>query len=815
MSVKQSPSFANHGIRNPQCSRKELSAQEPGLIDQRLKQLKEEVLPFYPFLLTVPTDVPFRLGSRFVNNWAVGKEGPFTPEEQQLQYLTFLTHHEGDSLLVAVGDWSDEPGKAIMDPSRAQNSVRTPSSGLVKKRISLNDYKTKRNNGTSALAAGQDVPGRADHKQHALKMSCAEKNNSPKQVDTISSTRSPIQANARRKHLSESPRERSSSPKEMHSEMPSKRQRLSPEISRSKPTHSKSSKLPTLLSPTLPPASRSPRLPRLLSPTLPPDIEKELSRPDEELSVFDLSQTRSFSHSVFSEGLASKAKSPSHDSAPSDVRGANVQSSHAQPQGGADKDSSTGLDYASTVYHETFGADVLHRKANTSQQLGSNLIPGTNMSSANPRENHHAPPSKPRLILKLKYGRSNRKRVEALLKFSGKRRVTQPSSAQDRDNHEPLHIKREEQGMPRLSMSDERKINHVENYRATSQPKERPKELRASTSEKQAQTPASVPEISTAVQPQYDKAKQIPTTVLPKDHRGRTPRQTELTDEKTPVSPALKSSSRDTGAISKSSPPSDQKPRHDWERRAWKDEFHRFGNLGRELKHAADRHMAKEGDSAVDQKLAVATAIEAIFCFILAFVADDQSKALARQVGESSNWLSILAYWRVVKKNSTPYPALYSLCHILGAVSYDAIHALDLERLAISPIPGEHNAGPAASSDRDIIVPDEGNRAMKEFLELKNRLPESFKESRRLWLEGTRRLSEDVLASEYPVTWSKRSRNYSERGRQQVKVGDYSGDFFLPLERTSLPLEIVRFGWSMLTEWCTKEGVGWKGRLNL
>ena len=119
MSLKQSPSFANHGIRNPQRSRKELSTQEQGLIDQRLKQLKEEVLPFYPFLLTVPTDVPFRLGSRFVNNWAVGKEGPFTPEEQQLQYLTFLTHHEGDSLLVAVGDWSDEPGKAIMDPPRA------------------------------------------------------------------------------------------------------------------------------------------------------------------------------------------------------------------------------------------------------------------------------------------------------------------------------------------------------------------------------------------------------------------------------------------------------------------------------------------------------------------------------------------------------------------------------------------------------------------------------------------------------------------------------------------------------------------------
>ena len=816
MSVKQSPPFADHDIRNPQRSRKELSAQEQELIDQRLKQLKEEVLPFYPFLLTVPTDVPFRLGGRFVNNWAVGKEGPFTPEEQQLQYLTFLTHHEGDSLLVAVGDWSDEPGKAIMDPSRAQSTASTPSGGLVKKRITLNDYKTKRHGGTSALPVGPDVAGRDDHKQQAFQVNCAENNNLPKRMDKISSTRSPIQANARRKHSPESPGERLMSPKENNLEMPSKKRRLSPEvISREKSTYSKSSKLPTLLSPTLPPVPRSPRLPRLLSPTLPPDIEKELSRSDEELRLFDSSRTRNFTHSGLSEeGLVSKAKSPSHDCAVWDVHGTNVQSFHAQPPGGADKDPSTGLDYASTVSPEAFGVDVLPRKvANSSQPLGSSVMSGMDMSSANSRVNHYAPPNKPRLILKLKYGRSNRKRVEALLKFSGKRRVAQPSSpAKDRDNHELLHVKREEQNMSKLPISDERKAKQVENSRATSQPKERPREVTAS--EKQAQTHVSAAELSTAVQPQYDKAKQISPTFPAKDHKGRTPRRTELTDEKTPTSPALKSSSRDTRALAKSSP-SDQKTRRDWERRAWKDEFHKFSNLGRELKHASERHMAKEGDTSAEQKLAVATAIEAIFCFILAFVADDQSKNLARQVGESSKWLSILAYWRVVKKNSTPYPTLYSLCHILGAVSYDSIHALDLERLAISPIPGEHSAVPTPRGDRDTVTSDESKRAMREFLELKNRLPESFKESQRLWLEGARQLSENVLASEYPVTWSKRSRNYSERGRQQVKVGDYTGDFFLPLERTSLPLEIVRFGWSLLTEWCIKEGVDWKGRLNL
>jgi hypothetical protein len=247
------------------------------------------------------------------------------------------------------------------------------------------------------------------------------------------------------------------------------------------------------------------------------------------------------------------------------------------------------------------------------------------------------------------------------------------------------------------------------------------------------------------------------------------------------------------------------------------DEFHRFSNLGRELKHASQREhqAAKEGATSADEKRAVATSIEAILCFILAFVADDQSRALARQTGESSKWLSILAYWRVVKGNSRPYPALRSLCYMLGGVSYDAIHALDLERLAVSPIPGEHMAAPTPGSDGDTVVSDESRKTMKEFLDLKNRLPEFYKESHRLWLEGFRGLSEDIVASEFPSTWSRRSRDYSERGRHQLKVGGYSGEFFLPLSRTSAPIEAVRFAWSILTEWCAKEGVDWKGRLGL
>jgi hypothetical protein len=181
------------------------------------------------------------------------------------------------------------------------------------------------------------------------------------------------------------------------------------------------------------------------------------------------------------------------------------------------------------------------------------------------------------------------------------------------------------------------------------------------------------------------------------------------------------------------------------------------------LKHAAERHTNKDAVTAGDEKLAVVTAIEAVLCFILAFVADDQSKALARQVGDSSTWLSILAYWRVVRKNSAPYPRLHSLCLILGAVSYDAIHALDLERLAVAPLPGDHTPVPTPGSDGTTVTSDENKKNRRDIIELKSRLPDFYKESQRLWLEGLQGLSEDILAREFPDTWSGRSRRYSTR----------------------------------------------------
>lgn len=803
-----SPRSTDNSVRPSTSIRGRSTYSEQDLIDWRLKHLREEVLPLYPFLLTVPTDVPFRLGNRIVNNCAVSDDGPFAPEEQQLQYMTFLTHDESDSLLVAVGDWSDAKGSVMADPrSRPQSATSTPSNISTKKKISLHDYKNKRKSDTSHSPLSQDTPGRQGgptvyaHRDNHISKHIPTSDNRQKPPKTHLSPTPPSQLGSEHVDRKRPPgRDLGRHGLQVKDSAPAKKRKLSPEppVTRPKAESSNANGLPKLLSPTLPPTSSTPRLPRLLSPTLPPDLERELAK-------------------IGNESLAS-------DSQPEST----VNSDSANQKQQRDKVSACDISQLEPIttnipnFHLVSEKSVL--RGAESVKAGSHAFSKTNIrpqTNSRPLQTLTTKPvqsssARSRLIVRLKYGRPNRKRVEGLLKFAGKRKLSHQSSpTPDVVERELSHSTKAEQ-QPKVPTFDQTdKTVHLDGKtklagsdRADSLARDRAKESRLPSVEK--------PQTPVISQAQQENTRSVSITPA-KDLKHSSSRHESATNDrkehshpgsrKTPADP-----SPSTITQSPSRPNSADR---NGERRAWKDEYQKYGNLGRELKHAADRHTAKDKVANTDEKLAAVTAIEAIICFVLAFIAEDQSKAISRQIGDSSTWLSIIAYWRVVKKNSLPYPPLHSLCLILGAISYDAIHALDLERLAITPMPGEQTPLPTPASDGQPTQSEDGKRGLKDFLELKGRLPECYKESQRLWYDGSRGLSEDTLARDFPETWSKRARNYTEQGKKRLKPGDYSGEIYLPLGRTSTPLEIVRFSYSLLSEWCSKENIEWQGKLDL
>ncbi|RAO67121.1 uncharacterized protein BHQ10_003133 [Talaromyces amestolkiae] len=785
-------------------------------VNTRLGRLKDEVLPSAPYLLTVPTDVPFRLGNRFVNNWAVGKKGPFAIEEQQLQYMTFLMHHDADSLLVAVGDWSDNDGRVMAKQDDGKPRVATPTTpaatqgGAAKKKISLSDYKTR--------AKGDST------REHSVDNREPPHNDSRKEKrDTLQVPASrTIKERASNDRLNESVNTTSPSSKrplkdssKPASDAPApKRARLTPPESAEEkvPADKKPNGIPALLSPTLPPASSSPRLPELLSPTLPPELEAELAHLEDE-SPMPLKRETTSVAKVESRNGTPSIKAPVYDRIRTEQK-----STSTQPK-----------ETSKTTPLSTSGKTNPRRDSDlrsTSPYAHKSPVPSTTTKTKAAPSTVTGSTATKKLIVKLKYGRANRKRVGALLKFGGKSKLfdslSSRASKESLSGDEDGEISRSEsklRGRKRERSPDD---DGIEEH----PPRETIRAGKTVPSDKIKSSNATSFKSPSSKRPAVSKPESaVPTPV--KDSRARHQRITDGDAEVKTPSGVLSGKSlppKPDKTVQMSPTNGDVMKARDQERRSWRDEYTKYTGLGRELKHTADgysraRASSNENVSSLDGKLAAASAVESILCFIVAFVANDHHRSLARQIGDSETWRSIIPYWRVVERTASAYPHLHGLCLVLGAVSRDTINSLDMERLAVCPLPGEQSPVPTPGSDGNTVTSDRNssNRShnKKEFLDIRSRLPENHKEANRLWLEGCRELSDDVLAKEYPETWSSRSRNYAERGHDSFKIGQYAGGFFLPFGRTTTPMETVRFGVALLREWCKKENIDFKARLKL
>lgn len=114
--------------------------------DARLKHISDKILPKSPYLLTVPSDRPYRPTPQQLGEWHKGL--PFSADEAPLQYLSFLSRDWDDSLLRVVGGWDNEKGEmmdsATVQVNGARSGTSTPQLGAgAKKKISLSDYKSK------------------------------------------------------------------------------------------------------------------------------------------------------------------------------------------------------------------------------------------------------------------------------------------------------------------------------------------------------------------------------------------------------------------------------------------------------------------------------------------------------------------------------------------------------------------------------------------------------------------------------------------------------------------------------------------------
>ena len=836
-------SHENSRSVNRQIPRAELrSASNPhqsaisSVLDSRLRHLTINVLPRQPYLISVPSDIPYRHSSRFTNRWYIGT--PFSREEEQLQYMSFLRHQEEESsLLKAVGVWSDENGKMLEEDVTSReiyrNGANSPISSGQRKKITLNDYKKKgkAETGRNVIPNPKSVGEMREPEQQKDKVlgPTVPDNTAPDNAALMEVSKNSGQKRKRSHEEAAEPHGRSAqnTTPSPHSE---KRIKLSPaatgrqnadmEKSRADDQTTQTGKAgvenlaePIIEAEKVAQMEDVPEMFELLSPTLPPPIEEFLANEPE------VSQ----SEGGLDHDRTDLVRSTLVGASSGTLVQAGVKSSpQLKPHFAGSRIRSGSQHSAKSVYSMASGTDVkINRSFSPTTRepaikavecAPTSIIGGLNSSPG------RSPGPRRRYTVVLKYGKKNRRRVEALLKFAprGKKHDHKtileqkrlPEQSQGTTDDQTSHVQKEKGSTS--DMSSEPVKNRQKLAPTSLNLSDRPR-TPISSSRKLPVPSGAMPPRSAVSTPKRDFKATMVRRVESSDGMadGHTP----------PAGPSRQSTplsiERRHIAARLSPAPTSALTTRDDDRKVWHALHQKYFELGRTIK----KEGTSQGPSPTsnpndrDSALSVVLLVEALLCFMINTTAVSHA-----QPNADPGWRNIVPYHIYVFRASRKFPHLHGLVVQLGAVCRQHINRYDMDRLARDPLPDEHANGsaPTPGSDGNTKVNDDIEKYKKRYIEFRNELVTNARELQVAWLDGSRILSSETLKREYPSTWAQRSKDTSTRGMGKLEPSKgIDGEFWLPMDASTTPLEAVRFSIAFLEEWAKKDDLKWKARVEL
>lgn len=583
--------------------------------------------------------------------------------------------------------------------------------------------------------------------------------------------------------------------------------------------------LPPLLSPPVLPdllnLSQPFDLPPMLSPTLPPVIEAELARLAEQKRT---NPSSSFDNVAAQKSPIAKANGTSGSLSQKEAKangvgkGIAVVVKKGATAASHERNEARKLPAVSGV--KTTRADGEH----TSSQVSQGSVPGK-------------PPS---LVVKLKYGKKNRKEVERYLKLPPSKTAKQregdtvTKNNDDRLNGESTSNgvlnNREAPAKPEKSANPsghsmkgalkrvnsttssqtsddksrstpEKRPRPAEDAQSIAPPSKRPKTVSTVDPDKRPGTPTQT-SLPSPAQTNRSSA-QKPQLVTPRrDFKGVTMTRTGSTESNAATPrPLVTTPSSSRGIAPTSAPASNSRSA---EAKTWCETSKRWNDLGRILKHAADAIVRDQSGkpTPADRKKAAVTGIESVLCYMLAYICMDMDLHLTRRTCTvEGSWSTLMPMWRMFERACKPYEHLDGLCLYLGAVICARIQAILVERgeswRTRSDSPGGDNAR-YDHNQADIDLMYDTVMQMSQYVrEAQNKLPE------------------DALINQYPKTWDGRRKGHRLGNWESLSPGEVKGEYCLPLNYDTSPMQAVRMAVVFLKEWIEKEGLEYELRLKL
>ncbi|KZZ97086.1 hypothetical protein AAP_00729 [Ascosphaera apis ARSEF 7405] len=777
-------------------------------VECRFQYLTEKVLPSAPYLTVSTVQRP--LNDRWlVNNWCVGDGCVFSREEEHLQYMTFLSYQDWDTTLTAVGGWSDSIGNVAREekrPLKVESSTTSDTSATVpkaKKKMTLSDYKVKKNPATMKdMSSSKETPN--DVTPRASKTEIREKARSPIPHSRMhhdsphaipkhdlekklfdSDTIEPGEIiNPKREPGALSPsgdqkRITPTSPRAKHHE-PSHLDRPTPDAPRDASRDGPGSISPISKSTpqkrTLPRSPDNRVLPPLLSPTLPsplirdyprakeifgfdPILPEQISSPDDPLPA---SLSSSSSSSLQKEqkrtiGKSDRMETKSNLKPPGlakSAKGNDITPRHQTPLIREKDKAVIGRDDRSKVLSKTASSD-LSRLSKPSQN-GRPL----------------------RLIVKLKYGRSNVQRVNRILR-NGQSHKTSTSDA----SRASKTVSRAD--APSMSSKTlKKKLPQPDNESPRSQTVagKRPSTTKPTKLSSNQQPPSSS---MVSVSQRNNEARKRPAANASEPSRtSRVSNRTSTRDRARTSSPFLDDTSQE-----------------------WYSQSMKYWELACELR--------RDGQGCPNGAFRAVLHIESLLALTMnCAIQKEKLKALNDQIGYLNCWKAAIKDWVEYRRQIT-YPSLQKLSMLLGSLLYNFTHeefleaAVDNESKATSD---NSKTDEELDSVGDLVIP--GSTRTKEPSLIADALS-MYRLARQYWHKGSALLSNSVLKEKFPDTWQKLRTSSREHVKELDRPGEYDWGDIVPLSTMSTPFEAVRFFYALLIEWASQQNLDWKGQLDL
>lgn len=567
----------------------------------------------------------------------------------------------------------------------------------------------------------------------------------------------------------------------------------------------------------------------MLSPTLPPQIEEAL--------LEEVKNPKAATPSAASNGSA--AASPASDQKPK----SHVTSNHTPTKIRPPEREKSPPPMAAAVVKPAERPTKTVPKVVGRKDLERAHTPARKTTEEPKSSKAEAVVSKPSLIVKLKYGKRNRQRIQLYLKLlpSPSRQSSKPKQidqivdeARDRGNARgrgsssasqitDRSSKPEPREAPRSSQPVRPKATGIAEKRprageGVAPPAKRPKGLNL---DQKPSTPVQAPLLSPAM---IKSAGKTPAKATSRnDHLKSAAMQRSISNESNAPTPGAKGSHLTPAGTP--IPKNGEKgptsaPLHSAgtgvravQLRALNDLSMKYNKLGRKLKHENQNIFANSKRTDEDNKRAALTGLECILSYMLAYTLGDARRRLEGKTCELyTTWISMLPLFHHLGGSTRRFADLKGLHAYLGVAINSKIHGSLIEKESRS----SSNPFPVVESPQGGPAPSEASGAGANP-DVKHKL-DSWKALIDHSLEAKKNLPSRTLEKKFPGTCE--SGSLDGEGDSEILVGEkgeplFDGEFSLPIGAESTTIQAVRFGVSLVSEWCKVEKVQYEAQLKL